>query len=489
MPKGATISTATGWVYENETFGLNQGYASAGFSAQENYKPQIPHGMVLIEGGTFVMGEKIDMVTAENSQTRRRVSVGSFYMDQYEVSNLQWREYTHWMKLVFGKVAPELVQQALPKVNKADDPLSYNDPYLDRYFSHPAFNHYPVVGVTWEQAMDYCQWRTDRLNELMLIKAGALAPPDFAYVQQQTELDSITQNFVFSTDKYLLQRDYQPKAGTKPLKGAYGEVRKATMGDGLMFPNFRLPTEAEWEFAAYGLKADKNGIVSEGRIYPWSGNKLRQTQKGKSQGAMQANFVRGRGDMMGTAGNLNDKYTTTAPVDAFLPNDFGLYNMAGNVNEWVLDVYRTSSYQDVAPYNPYRGNKSYTYLANKKEENGNYQFKIDSLGRVATTVLSDQDMSNYRDGHNQIETDFKLYTTPEGERALKNRTKTDPTDVLAPHITNKTRVYKGGSWKDRAYWLNPATRRYLAQDQSTNDIGFRCAMSMLGSIEQQRQKK
>lgn len=488
-PYGSTRSTATGWVYENETFGTNKGYASAGFVAQENYKPQIPEGMVLIEGGTFVMGEKIDMVTAENSQTRRRVSVGSFYMDRYEVSNLNWREYTHWMELVFGKVAPELVQKAQPKVNKSDDPLSYNDPYLDRYFTHPAFNHYPVVGITWEQAMDYCQWRTDRLNELVLVSAGVLAPPDFAYAQQQTSLDSIAKHFVFNTDKYLLDRSYQPKTGIKPLKGAYGEVRKATMGDGLMFPNFRLPTEAEWEFAAYGLKADKNGLISEGRMYPWNGDNLRYSENGKKKGQMQANFVRGRGDMMGTAGDLNDKYTTTAPVDAYLPNDFGLYNMAGNVNEWVLDVYRTSSYQDVASYNPFRGNTTSTYIAENKDENGEYQLKIDSLGRIATTVLAQQDMSNFRDGHSSIDTDFKLYTTPDGERALRNRTKIDPTDVLAPNITDKTRVYKGGSWKDRAYWLNPATRRYLDQDQSTNDIGFRCVMTMLGSIDQQPHQK
>ena len=48
-------------------------------------------------------------------------------------------------------------------------------------------------------------------------------------------------------------------------------------------------------------------------------------------------------------------------------------------------------------------------------------------------------------------------------------------------ITDRTRVYKGGSWKDRAYWLNPGTRRYLDQDQSTDAIGFRCAMDRMGS--------
>ncbi len=480
--RGATSSTATGWVFQNEQFTGNNGYASAGFSAQENYKPQIPTGMVLIEGGTFIMGEKSNMVTAEYNNSRRRVSVASFYMDKYEVSNLNWREYTHWMELVFGRVAPELVEKVQPKINKTDDPLSYNDPYFDRYYTHPAFNHYPVVGVTWEQAMDYCQWRTDRLNELMLVKAGVLAEPDFSYVQRQTELDSITHNFVFSTEKYLLDRSYQPKPGSKPLRNAYGKVRKATMGDGLMFPNFRLPTEAEWEFAAYGLRANKNGVVEQGRMYPWNGDQIRNSKKGKQQGKMQANYMRGRGDMMGTAGALNDKYATTAPVNAYPPNDFGLYNMAGNVNEWVLDVYRPTSHQNITEYNPFRGNSTFLYVT---EEGGKSHFKIDSLGRIATVVKNN--ISSYEDGRNTIKTDFQLYTDPEGERNLRNRRQIDPTDVLAPKYTDKTRVYKGGSWKDRAYWLNPATRRYLEQDKSANDIGFRCVMTMLGSIDNQVQ--
>lgn len=482
-PAGSTVSTATGWTYQNERFTGGNGYASSGFAAQDGYKPQIPGGMVVVEGGTFMMGEKSDLLTGQRDNLRRRVSVGSFYMDQYEVSNLMWREYTHWMEVVFGETAPRLVQNTQPDIDKSGDPLSYNEPYFDRYYSHPAFNNYPVVGVTWEQAMDYSQWRTDRLNELMLVKAGVIAPPDFSYVQRVNNHDSIAQNFVFNTEKYLLQRSYNPPAGSKPLKGAFGENRKAQMGDGLMFPNFRLPTEAEWEFAAYGLKADKNGLVVEGRMYPWAGDRLRETKKGKTQGQFLANFARGRGDMMGNAGALNDRYATTAPGDAYPPNDFGLYNMAGNVNEWVLDVYRSTSHQEVAEYNPYRGNQSYTYLADNQD--GKYQYKLDSLGRIARMVQNADDLRNYRDGSNQIATDFQLYTDPEGIASLRNRAQIDPTDVLAPKITNKTRVYKGGSYKDRAYWLNPANRRYLNQDKSANDVGFRCAMTMMGSVNKQ----
>jgi formylglycine-generating enzyme required for sulfatase activity len=59
--------------------------------------------------------------------------------------------------------------------------------------------------------------------------------------------------------------------------------------------------------------------------------------------------------------------------------------------------------------------------------------------------------------------------------------KFDPTDILAPKITKNTRVYKGGSWRDRIYWLNPSSRRYLDQDKSSSTIGFRCAMSTVGN--------
>lgn len=486
---GSSVSSATGWTYQNNDFLKGKGSATTGFIAQENYKPQIPAGMVAIEGGTFTMGQKSDLVTAPRNNFSRRVTVGPFYMDQFEVTNLMWREYVHWMEMVFGKSAPHLVQKAMPQIDKSADPLTYNDPYYDRYYTHPAFNNYPVVGITWEQAMDYCQWRTDRVNELILIKAGVIAPPDFSYLEKETNPDSIAQNFVFNTEKYLHQSSYNPKPGPKPLLAPNGSIRKATMADGLMMPNFRLPTEAEWEFAAYALKSGKNGLVEEGRNYPWSGNSIRKNDKGKSQGKIVANFVRGRGDFMGTAGDLNDRYTTTAPGDAYPPNDFGLYNMAGNVNEWILDVYRPTSHQEVAEYNPFRGNQNFTYIAEDQDESRKNELKVDSLGRLMRIVLTDDDFSNYADGMNQIATDFNLYTDPDGLKALRNRSQLDPTDVLAPKYTNKTRVYKGGSWKDRAYWIQPASRRYLLQNQSANDIGFRCVMTMLGSFDNQKQKK
>ena len=187
--------------------------------------------------------------------------------------------------------------------------------------------------------------------------------------------------------------------------------------------------------------------------------------------------------MMGVSGALNDRYVITAPVDEFMPNDFGLYNMAGNVNEWVMDVYRETTNQETSEYNSFRGN---IYTRPKKTqivmEDGSIrnEYVIDSVGAVATEYAGTDDKRDYKDGDfaSLLNTDYPLDTT-----AVENLTeiKHDPTDVLAPKITKNTRVYKGGSWRDRIYWLNPSTRRYMDQDKSSSTIGFRCAMSTVGN--------
>jgi len=476
-PANESYSRVTGWNYNDKT--------ATGFTVKKDYISQAPTGMVAIEGGSYTIGAKGEFITAPRDNKPRRITVSSFYMDEYEIRNIDWREYTNWMRVVFGKTAPKLVDKTQPDVKVWREELAYNEPYLENYFSHPAFDQYPVVGVTWEQAMDYCTWRTDRVNELALINAGIISPPDFTTLEKQTNHDSIANTFVFNTQKYLKQAIYQPKVGKNPKKDLYGNNRKVDMADGILFSEYRLPTEAEWEFAAYAIIAGKDGIVPEGKIYPWSGNQLRNPTK-KQLGQMEANFVRGRGDMMGTSGSLNDRATITAPVFSYSPNDFGLYNMAGNVNEWVLDVYRATSYNDVAEYNSFRGNVYKTPVVASVDAIGNQVFKIDSLGRIATEVAKDDDVRNYKDGDPMSQINFVLGNDSTGLSNLTRDEKIDPTDVLRPKITDKTRVYKGGSWKDRAYWLNPSTRRYLDQDKSSNDIGFRCAMSMIGNITQPR---
>lgn len=223
-----------------------------------------------------------------------------------------------------------------------------------------------------------------------------------------------------------------------------------------------------------------------------------------------ANFKRGRGDNMGVAGNLNDNADITAPVRSYWPNDYGLYNMAGNVSEWVMDVYRPEIEQTtIADHRSFRGN---VYETDSLDADG--MVNIDKLGRVIQEPVDVQgnayrrnykkaDNINFLDGdiESQMGIDWNTYleetTTSDTARVqidkwnrsaskYKDDTPEGNSNEMYAYgesslVTDRTRVFKGGSWKDRAYWLNPGTRRFLDQDQSTDAIGFRCAMDRVGA--------
>lgn len=359
---GREYSTATGWEYNNPN---NGGFQKFPFLDQETGP-----GLVLVEGGTFTMGRSEQDVMFDNNNRPARVSVSSFYMDQTEVTNFHWLEYLYWIQRVYDVTYPMVYKNALPDTLCWRSPLAFNEKYVDYYLRHPAYRDYPVVGVSWLQVNDFCKWRTDRINEYILIREGIMEPN-----LQQSDAE------VFDTEAYLngqygaeegrdgTVRNLQNLDPSKATGKSLGK-RIVKMEDGILLPRYRLPTEAEWEFASYGLigNLDPNSeVIRERKLYPWNGHWVRMDE-GKSQGAIRANFVRGRGDYMGVAGHLNDGADVTAPVTAYWPNDFGLYNMAGNVSEWVMDVYRPLTSEDFDEFRPFRGSVFKTKQLNNAGE-------------------------------------------------------------------------------------------------------------------------
>jgi len=466
-------SSATGWDYNDPK---NGGYLKVAYTEQETGP-----GLVLIEGGTFTMGRTEQEIQMEWDNMPRRVTVSSFYMDQTEITNQFYRDYLYWLKRVYDVDFPDVALKATPDTLVWRDKLAYNEPYVEAYLRHPAFQNYPVVGVNWLQANDYCAWRTDRVNEQILIREGIL---------KMDPVGQVTDNH-FNTDAYLsgqyeglIKNDMED---LDPSKGE-GATRKVKMEDGILLPRYRLPTEAEWEFAAIGLIGNtEEELITERRLYPWNGHIVRNADD-SFKGEMMANFKRGRGDNMGTAGKLNDNADITAEVNAYWPNDYGLYNMAGNVNEWVMDVYRPLSPEDVSDFRAFRGN---VYKTIQRNEDGTVADK-DSLGKIKfrnVTEAESADRRNYRkaDNINYLDGD-KISSTsygPEGE--VEEGAEVESEDKImydfgaSSMINNRSRVFKGGSWNDRAYYLSPGARRYLDERLSTSYIGFRCAMTRVGS--------
>ena len=456
--KGGETSRTTGWAYNSEETG-NIPYESG-------YEQETGPGLVFIQGGTFTMGRVEEDVMYHWDTHPRRVTVASFYMDETEVSNQDYREYTHWLKRVYPGDRQKL-DAALPDTAQWRQELAYNEPYVNNYFRHPAYSDYPVVGVTWEQANAYCSWRTDRVNEQILVDKGIL----------QHDNAQSGQN-IFTTDTYLAGL-YQGTEGETPEQNPDGTTRHVKWEDGIMLPTYRLPTEAEWEYAAYGLIGNVEGeMLTDRKVYPWNGTYLREASK-DHKGRLKANFVRGRGDMMGMAGALNDNADIAAPVFSYQPNDYGLYCMAGNVSEWVADVYRPLSFVDVNEFQPFRGNVITEY---RRDANGN--LVRDEYGELVKDTIADY--RNYKDGDptsQMVEGGDWNTAKTNGDGTDNMYVKDNRPGFFSSLIDDEVRVYKGGSWKDRPYWLAPGTRRYLEQTKAQDDLGFRCAMTRVGSPE------
>lgn len=315
-----------------------------------------PPGMVYISSGTFHMGPSDEDISYAFTSRNKQISINGFWMDATEITNDEYRQFVYWVRdsiaasiLNFKRNAPDgssaidwvkakqikwndpKIQEQLsalivtpdnringrkeldsrklifhseifditeaakrsnankPRSNfiiKKDIPIypdtlvwirdfsyAYNEPYARKYFSHPSYGNYPVVGVNWKQATAFCEWRTHYLN---------------SYLERNKRM---TEN------------------------------------------EFRLPTEAEWEYAARGGRSQVP--------FPWGGPYLRN-----KKGCLLANFKPGRGNYPEDGGMY------TVPAQMYWPNDFGLYQMAGNVAEWTSSLYYEGAYNFQHDMNP-----------------------------------------------------------------------------------------------------------------------------------------
>jgi formylglycine-generating enzyme len=312
---------------KKEDIGINNGEVVA--TQRKGWKQTTPYGMVLVPSGSYIMGQADEDVVGSQVALNKRVTVGQFYMDDTEITNHEYRQFTNAMLTdsisVLGeeKIMSELYPDTT--VWKKDFTYHNGDPMTEYYFSSPAFDSYPVVGVSWIAANYFCEWRSKLYN------------------------------------------DY------RTAEGMY------------LSPKFRLPSEAEWEWGARGGKASAK--------YPW-GNPYASNAKG----CFLANFKPHRGNYDA------DGYAYTGPANAYNANEYGLYNMAGNVAEWCKDAYadnavavtwdlntlnddpkeprkviRGGSWKDVAYYME-TSTRSYEYETSKRSYVG-FRCAMNHLGR------------------------------------------------------------------------------------------------------------
>ena len=415
----------------------------------KKWHPEKPYGMTLIPGGSFIMGKADDDFVAVNDAPTKTVTVRSFYMDETEITNSEYRQFVEWVRdsivrLRLAILADEtgatpgdggIGEYAFVDQN-TEDMTPYQQYMYDNYYSlsddfYAGRQINRDIDIIWDtgeypdefyaEVMDsmyippeeaYNGQRTIDVSKLkfqytyMDIQAAARAKgknrKDFIKKEELEIYPDTTvwiKDFNYSYNEPMHNDYFWHEAyGDYPVVGVNWKQAKAFCAWRTLYKNtyqkernrqfvnaFRLPGEAEWEYAARG------GL--QGATFPWGGPYAKN-----DRGCFMANFKPLRGDYAA------DQALYTVEADAYEPNDYNLYNMAGNVSEWVASSYDPNAYEYTSTMNP--------------------------------NVNDDENMR---------------------------------------------KVVRGGSWKDVAYFLQVSTRDYEYADSARSYIGFRTVQDYMGT--------
>lgn len=389
----------------------------------DKLKPnKTPYGMVLIPGGTFIMGQSDEDIGHAYNAQNRQVTISPFYMDDTEISNNEYRQFVHWVRdsiLLYNflndqqyfidgpngerhinwvkvnsnspwKSKDDNVRQQLSSMYYQGEDRIFGRNELDVRLLKYHYEQYDRQAAV-AARNDPSKSRSDFiLRDTILIYPDTLVwMDDFTYAQNDAMVESYFSHPSFDEYPVVGVTWRQAQAFNTWRTLLYNNIAPS-QGKQTRMP-YMLPSEAQWEYAARGGKINTQ--------YPWGGPSARN-----ARGCLMANFKPGRGNY------IDDGVAYTAPVYSYWPNDFGLYNMAGNVAEWTESSYEESSYSFVHDLNP-----TYTYNAKAGD--------------------------------------------PE---------------------TMKRKVVRGGSWKDVGFFLQNSTRQYEFQDTAKSYIGFRSVTNYPG---------
>ena len=528
---GSGKSSLTGWNFNDPNYG---GY----IKGKDKNSKDLPPGMVHIEGGSYTMGLVQDDVMFDWNTTPQKMHVRSFYLDEAEVTNAEYGLFMQYTKDIFPPEEPQfknIYKSILPDTLVWRKGLGNTNLLSESYLRHPSYAEYPVVGVSWLQANRYCKWRTNAVNLKILMDKGVIKnifKEDSISFKGKNNFDTdtyLTNPYaLFDGDSTIYKKGIplpRKKGDPKPDKDKFSG-RQVTSSDGILAQKFRLPTEVEWEYAAKAIFENREYNNIRGRKkYSWNGKYTRDRDK-RRRGDQLANFKQGKGDYSGIPGWSSDGSDIPNSVRSYPPNAFGLYDMSGNVAEWVEDVYRPIIDSEANDFNYFRGNVFTKKLIDQNgkvvivgDEIGEIEYDTLESGRIVpkdlpgsvkyvpitkkdtymrrnynlanNSSLGDGDQASSKDyglDKNQLDRSSRMYNSPQKPEAEKDSLgniignyKYDE-QQRTTLISDKSRVYKGGSWADRAYWLDPAQRRYFPEYMATNFIGFRCATDKMGPM-------